>query len=145
VAYKQVLLLYTIYTATCKLSRDHTFILNVKLNERLQSFQLLQFSGTMTVLSHGECQSNNAQIVSRGITSYSILTGFREKCAGWDISVGVATCYGLNGPGIELRRGRYFPHPSRPAPRPSQSPVQWVPGLFRVQSCRSVGLTNHPI
>jgi len=54
--YKQVLLLYTMYTATCKLSRDHTFILKVKLND--QSFQLLQFSGTLTVLSHGEWWSN---------------------------------------------------------------------------------------
>ena len=68
--YKQVLLLFTIYTATCKLSRDHTFILNAKFND--QSFQLLQFSGTMTVLSHGEWWSNDAQIVFRGIISYSI-------------------------------------------------------------------------
>jgi hypothetical protein len=29
--------------------------------------------------------------------------------------VGIATGYGLNGPGIESRWGRYFPHLSRPA------------------------------
>jgi hypothetical protein len=31
-----------------------------------------------------------------------------------DSSVDMATRYGLNGPGIESRWGRDFPHPSRP-------------------------------
>jgi hypothetical protein len=47
-------------------------------------------------------------------------------------SVGIATAYGLDGPGIESRWGRDFPHLSRPAPRPTQLPVQWVPGISRV-------------
>jgi hypothetical protein len=34
---------------------------------------------------------------------------------GRDSSVGIATGYGLDGPGIEFRLGRDFPHPSRPA------------------------------
>ena len=33
---------------------------------------------------------------------------------GRDSSVGIATRYGLDGPGIESRWGRDFPHPSRP-------------------------------
>ena len=35
---------------------------------------------------------------------------------GRDSSVGIATRYWLDGPGIETRWGRDFPHPSRPAP-----------------------------
>ena len=47
-----------------------------------------------------------------------------------DTAVGIATRYGLDGPGIESRWGRDFPHPSRPALGPTQPPIQWVPGLF---------------
>ena len=45
--------------------------------------------------------------------------------------VGIAIAYGLDGPGIETRWGRDFPHLSRPALRPTQPPVQWVSGLSR--------------
>jgi len=48
-----------------------------------------------------------------------------------DGSVGIATRYGLDGPGIESLWGRDFPHPSRPALEPTQPPIQWVPGLSR--------------
>jgi hypothetical protein len=46
-------------------------------------------------------------------------------------SVGIATCYGLDGPGIESWWRRYFPHLSRPALGLTELPVQWVPGLSR--------------
>jgi hypothetical protein len=45
-------------------------------------------------------------------------------------AVGIVTCYRLEGPGIESRRGRDFPHPSRRSLGPIQPPVQWVPALF---------------
>ena len=48
-----------------------------------------------------------------------------------DSSVGIATRYGLGGPGIESRWGRDFPHPSRPALGPIQPPKLGVPGLPR--------------
>jgi len=45
--------------------------------------------------------------------------------------VGIATAYGLDGPGIESRWEQDFPHLSRPALRATEPPVQWVPGLSR--------------
>jgi hypothetical protein len=46
-----------------------------------------------------------------------------------DSAVDIATRYGLDGPGIESRWWRDFPHLSRPALGPTQPPVHWVPGL----------------
>jgi len=37
----------------------------------------------------------------------------------------------LDGPGIDSRGRRDFPYPSTSAQKPTQPPVQWVPGLFR--------------
>jgi hypothetical protein len=34
--------------------------------------------------------------------------------ASYDSSFGITTCYGLDGPGIETRWERDFPHQSRP-------------------------------
>ena len=48
---------------------------------------------------------------------------------GRDSAVGIATRYGLGGPGIESWCWRDFPHPSRPALGPTQPPVHWVSGL----------------
>jgi hypothetical protein len=52
---------------------------------------------------------------------YSSLITFRNsRIVGQDISVGIATRFGLDGPGIESRRRRDFSNPSRPALGPTQ-------------------------
>jgi hypothetical protein len=64
------------------------------------------------------------------------------KYWGWDSLVGVATSYGLDGPGLEIRWGRDFSHKSRPALGSTQPPVQWVPSPSGVKRPRRVA--DHP-
>jgi hypothetical protein len=47
-----------------------------------------------------------------------------------DNVVGIATCYVLDGPGIESGWGRDFSHPFRPALGLTQPRIQWASGLF---------------
>ena len=49
---------------------------------------------------------------------------------GRDSSVDTATYYWPDGPVIESRGGRGFPHLSRPSLGPTQPPVQWITDLF---------------
>ena len=59
---------------------------------------------------------------------YIFLYTFLYLC-GPDSAVGIATRSGLDGPGIEFRSGRNFPHASRPALIPTPTLPQWVAGL----------------
>ena len=63
------------------------------------------------------------------VTKVSAIKHWRIPILGRDSSVGIATRYWLDGPGIESLWGRDFPHPSRSALGPTQPPTQWIPGL----------------
>jgi len=60
----------------------------------------------------------------------SLLFAYIWHFLGPGSSVGIATDYGLDGPGSNPSGDEIF-GPSRPALVPTQPPVNWVPGLSR--------------
>jgi hypothetical protein len=64
-----------------------------------------------------------------GDMAYCQFVQLNKIRGGRESSVGIATGYGLDGPGIESQWGRDFSHMSRLALGPTQPPVQSVPGL----------------
>ena len=65
---------------------------------------------------------------SRSYLNHLVLLDYIRLC-GPGNSVGIATGYGLDSPGIESRWGREFPNLSRLGP--TQPPIQWVSCLSR--------------
>ena len=87
-------------------------------NDLIQQFLKVGLHKPVLVTWHTHCYNRK-----KWLTTYSSAIGGRDS------SVGIATRYGLDGPGIESWWRRDFPHPSRPALGPIQPTVQWVPGL----------------
>jgi hypothetical protein len=92
-----------------------------------------QYKGNAFLLFH--CNSGHTQGPQRYVTcTLPVLLHFGLPLMhrmGRDSSVGIATGYGLDLPGVESRWGRDFSHTSRPSLGSTQPPVQWVPGLSR--------------
>ena len=84
------------------------------------SWAIVMKSGNLNFLeSSGSLQASNGTALPLPLhtTLYTV---------GRDDSVGIATGYGLDGPGIEYRRWLDFPHLSRPALGPTQPPVLYL-------------------
>jgi hypothetical protein len=60
-----------------------------------------------------------------------IYSFFYSPYVDWNSVVGIATRYGLDGPGAESRWGQDFPHQVRQALGPAPSHIRWVPALSR--------------
>jgi hypothetical protein len=80
--------------------------------------------------NHKRKQQQEKEISKKEVAA-GVLEQSTIRTSGPGSVVGIATGYGLDGPGIEYRWRRDFPHLSRPALGSTHSPVQWVPSLSR--------------
>jgi hypothetical protein len=109
---------------------------NVHIKQQRSSFVILEVGDCSLSLAKAFIRNTaslraQSELFSIFCYSYSELVGFVSVIGGPGSSVGIATGYGLDDPGIEFRWRRDFPHLSRPALEPTQPPVQWWPVLSR--------------
>ena len=67
---------------------------------------------------------------SSPVSIFQLIKGMYLTVCGPGSSVGIASDYGMDGPGSNPGGDENF-RPFRPALGPTQPPVQWVPGLSR--------------
>jgi len=85
------------------------------------------------------CRISQALLLNRHVAVNTLLDILTElfsvslNSGGLGSVVGIATGYGLDGPGIESRWRREFLHLFRRALGPTQLPIQWVPCLSRAK------------
>ena len=97
----------------------------------------------------GECKLYNSTTYILFVKKVQLVGIMFNKCTyvrcGPCSIVGIPTAYGLDGLGIESLWGWDFLRLYRPALRPTQPPVQWVPGLPGARCGQGVTLTPHPL
>jgi hypothetical protein len=83
----------------------------------------------MQLVAQGSDKEDSLYYVfTRSIQNSGVMLSVGKVAVDRDSSVGIATGYGLDGPGIESRWGRDFPCFSLGSTQP---PIQWVPRLSR--------------
>ena len=110
---------------------------------RLLNLEILNSTPTLRLLIVQQTQQVNVTCICHRFNKSSVvqqLPGYHGNAYQYkiwrpqmilvrQIAVGIATRYGLEGPGIEFRWGQDFPQLSKPALGPTQPPIQRVPGL----------------
>ena len=86
-------------------------------------YNMVNVNSLKSILSINYVFSGSQYIYKKNLVHLSGQTSNTLHVVGRDSSVGIATGYGLDGPGIESRWGRDITHLSRPALGPTSPPV----------------------
>ena len=131
-----------------------TEMLKIKLEKRLSVHVKADLSLTVAVRDHtvlGRSLGLNGDNVAIGCRQPHSecrhnLYGFTYGMRGPGSVVGIATCYGLDGPGIEFRWGAKFSAPVQTGPGAHPASCTMGTGSFPgVKSGHGVMLTTHPL